>query len=588
MLKRIIILATLAIMAISCSEENDSQTITVKAYVYDYATGNPIINASIETEPKSETFISDSLGEVLLVLNDKNEYELIASKVGYFVTKKNINLENLKSNSIFIPLTKINSNVCTLRGYVTDANTGLPIPNVRVYIQSGSTTNSFTDPYGYYEISTSTSSATLKAEAPGYIPYSAGLKNSVPSIVEYSFKLADSSTKIPHYVKVYDYVNGKLLAGATVTIKNEIFTSNEKGVALIKLKYGQYLGVVSKNDYSDQQFNLKLPSSYDTTIVYLKTSKDINHYFRVLSYSNNEPIQGVKIESQNKNDVTDNNGIANIGLKLGLNTVNISKNGYRSKKISVDIQTENDTTDITLISDAEYGELFKDLLVYYSFDNSNANDESSNNNHGEIFNEHYFGQGKFGQAIHFTGIDGIEGSGGHIVMPLINLQSMSEFTISFWVKEEMFASYAGEYFFMAGDISDGAVIVGHAVKQNKDNGGYQKYLHFATGTSSSISMPSPLYIDEGNMDFLNWNFYTLTYNMGLMKAYINGKLEGTLNQQLRVSENYYGICRQWFTKEGEMNHTARFTGFIDEFKLFKRALDNSEIKNLFENNQVKN
>ena len=223
----------------------------------------------------------------------------------------------------------------------------------------------------------------------------------------------------------------------------------------------------------------------------------------------------------------------------------------------------------------------ENLIVYYSFDEDNARDQTENFLDGIVNKEHSFVQGKFGNALRVVGAGIEEPDGGHVVMPSIKFNDYSEFTINFWVFEEEFSHPAGHSFFWAGNSNYGGLYIAHMYKPKKDEEWGTKYLQFCVGATNVKGEPSPLYVDESNLKINEWNMYSMVYKNNEIKAYINSKLVGTMKQEVKVVGEDVGICRQWYDNHGGPVSSARFTGLIDEFKIFDVELNADQILRLY-------
>ncbi|MGB9852659.1 MAG: LamG-like jellyroll fold domain-containing protein [Candidatus Kapaibacteriota bacterium] len=75
----------------------------------------------------------------------------------------------------------------------------------------------------------------------------------------------------------------------------------------------------------------------------------------------------------------------------------------------------------------------------------------------------------------------------------------------------------------------------------------------------------------------NWVCYSMVFENNLLKAYVNGNLVGSIQTKIYYSLENFAFCRSWWFYDGEERTCARFTGAIDEVKIYLRALSEAEI-----------
>ncbi len=226
----------------------------------------------------------------------------------------------------------------------------------------------------------------------------------------------------------------------------------------------------------------------------------------------------------------------------------------------------------------------ENLIAYWSFDDKNAMDETQFENHGTLAGNYSFATGISSQALRVTGTGTNSDAGGHVILPKINFEDMEEFAISMWVYEESWTTSYGGFYLSFGDQVNGWLGIGYGSKRPSDD---KNYLQFAVGASNKISdneiSPDPaLYYYFKNNEHQNvWMNYIISYSDKIMKTYVNGVLIGSQLQEVMVIGDESGVSRHWWQNGQWGSGTAtRFTGMVDEIKIFSKALNSDEIKEL--------
>lgn len=216
------------------------------------------------------------------------------------------------------------------------------------------------------------------------------------------------------------------------------------------------------------------------------------------------------------------------------------------------------------------------LIAYWSFDNSDARDYSGNNNNAFIFNNVSFVDGLKGKAAHLVGKDIASDKGGHIILPSLKLNTLNQFTISMWVKEEGKTSEDGVAYIFFGNYSTGWLgILNHWARPRVN---MNMYVHYATGayyiddTKPSINTLQIYFPDSTWKN--KWCFYSIVYKDSLLTAYKNNEIVGSLVQKTKISIEQGAIGRHWWAS----NSTAtRLIGDVDEVRIYSKALSKEEI-----------
>ncbi len=219
------------------------------------------------------------------------------------------------------------------------------------------------------------------------------------------------------------------------------------------------------------------------------------------------------------------------------------------------------------------------LIAYWSFDDETAKDQTGNGRNGTLMNNPTFVQGKKGKAISLVSQGDVGTEGSHVTIPTIPFSSYSEFSICLWVYEKSMVSSGGSYISF-GDENLGKLSIDHELWRTDLN---KVALQFSVGSAwNDIQSPNyfinPLLINFDTTNLNNWVHYTMTYAGGMIKAYKNGNLLGTLAQTVKVATTKAGIgIIRW--NNGSAGGT-RFTGYIDEVRIYNKELSANDIKNL--------
>lgn len=224
----------------------------------------------------------------------------------------------------------------------------------------------------------------------------------------------------------------------------------------------------------------------------------------------------------------------------------------------------------------------QDLLAHWSFDDGTARDVTGNGYDGVMVNNPTVVPGVVGNALHFQGkgyyipANGdVKQIGSHVLLPPINLHGLNEFTITMWVYEEGFSSWYGEAYLWFGHHQRGwfGIINTPSYPYNPSN---PFRIQFAV---AGYDVYQNLIDYQFDSNFKNsWVCYALSYKNGVLLAYIQGQLVGSINTKTHYTSDGFALGRHWWYYEGQERTSARFTGAIDEVKIFLRALSEDEIK----------
>ncbi len=228
-----------------------------------------------------------------------------------------------------------------------------------------------------------------------------------------------------------------------------------------------------------------------------------------------------------------------------------------------------------------YSQTYKQYLIaYWSFDDSTAKDNSGHGYDGKIMHTPTPVMGVHGKgtAFHFIGRgDYVDypkvPDGDHIILPRIPFESFNEFTVSMWVKDENMSYFYGDFYLYFGWHENGWLGVGNHTLQ-RYNGDTVLYSLFSIGADQSNIQPLNYLFD---LQLRNkWVHYGFTYKNNIISGYVNGKFIGSKKETLRIEGTTGGMACHWWTYSGKRT-SARFTGSLDEVKIFTKALSDTDI-----------
>lgn len=205
-------------------------------------------------------------------------------------------------------------------------------------------------------------------------------------------------------------------------------------------------------------------------------------------------------------------------------------------------------------------DLDRGLLANWTFNNCDALDASGNGNDGTLQGSPQCVDSEVaGKAFRFQGT--ASGAGGdHILLPMFDFASMNSFSVCLWVYEEtMEHPHGNAYINWGWGSHDEWVVIGHFGDGN---------ITFQTGSD----YPNRLTIAD--TDISRYVHYCLVHNnAGITKGYKDGNYIGERPQPVTVHGTTAAIARHWWNS----GTVTRFTGIIDEARVYNRALSEDEI-----------
>jgi len=198
------------------------------------------------------------------------------------------------------------------------------------------------------------------------------------------------------------------------------------------------------------------------------------------------------------------------------------------------------------------------LQAYYKLDNS-AIDEASGFNGTEANIEYRFG--RYGQAAVFNGSDGV------ITLPGDMLNSLTAISISVWVYRRTGSSGNYEYIMSGGTLASGKT---YGIAIRDDGGSADNKFYVYDGSSS--------YNSNTICNYNQWYNVAITWAGTQLNFYINGILDSTHtvgNCSFASSGNTNKIGEYYY------NGNFRFSGLIDQIRIFSSALSSSQVTELY-------
>lgn len=205
------------------------------------------------------------------------------------------------------------------------------------------------------------------------------------------------------------------------------------------------------------------------------------------------------------------------------------------------------------------------LIAYFPFE-GNVYDASGNGNDAILRGDYEIAKGVKNQALRLIARTGSDSLGGHVLLSNFHFKSMSSFSYSLWIREEILL---GDAFYIS--FKDDLNANDYAgIFRSKSLGN----IEFQVGTNSTNL---PLTINFPSNFKNRFIHYCVVFERDTMKAFINGTMIGKKYQPAIVDGAYATIARHWV---GDMTYT-RVTGVIDELRIYNRALADVEVKALY-------
>lgn len=180
-----------------------------------------------------------------------------------------------------------------------------------------------------------------------------------------------------------------------------------------------------------------------------------------------------------------------------------------------------------------------------------------------------YAEGKFGKALNLS-----YGENNYVELADGILNGASSATVSFWLNQG--TSSNSSWAFMSTPVSGSQTYqsekyVGLLLDSAKSGITAERYY------SSSNARPTQAYAQASLQD---WTYVTVIYDTDLTKIYLNGEKALELESNVDLTNLFTASAKSWI---GHANWTTGegFQGMIDEFRLYNRALSETEIQTLY-------
>ncbi len=209
------------------------------------------------------------------------------------------------------------------------------------------------------------------------------------------------------------------------------------------------------------------------------------------------------------------------------------------------------------------------LVAHYKFDN-NLNDSSGNSNNGTApngitYTDDHFGVCKSAASFNGTNTYVSASSSTSLNSPQTNI------TLSGWAKSQ--SSTNGLYSI----ISKG--ILGQDKIQYRLGITSDKQMYFSYPTGNGQNFLDVLQAIP-NVIIQNWNYYSVTWDGSFVKFYLNGNQIGS-NQPLSTTLQIIPNSNLEIGRDASGLGNEHVDGFIDEVRIYNRALSSAEIQQLY-------
>jgi len=207
------------------------------------------------------------------------------------------------------------------------------------------------------------------------------------------------------------------------------------------------------------------------------------------------------------------------------------------------------------------------LVAYYPFD-GNANDKSGNGNDGTI-NGATLTADRFGNA---DSAYSFNGNGNYIIVPNSPTLNPATSTLSVWVKISYDAPAGMDIVSKDGESLERQYLISR-------NQGFRTHVGDRFGKFS--------FYDGQTLPVLEqWYHVAQTYDGNSLKLYVNGQYESPLNIS-SVDGGTTNSLQPLRIGGGAPSGTSPFwfAGFIDDIRIYNRALSEDEVKQLYQNDK---
>ncbi len=223
---------------------------------------------------------------------------------------------------------------------------------------------------------------------------------------------------------------------------------------------------------------------------------------------------------------------------------------------------------LTVITVANsYASLTDSLVACYSF-SGNANDGSGNGHNGTVTTA-TLSADRFTRA---NSAYNFNGTSGHVFVPADSFLNVN-YTYSAWVKLNSIPSFGGSTYVLSVGSTAGDQAI--SLQNNSNWVGWS-----AAGYTGTGGVPGATQSVSGVLPSTGaWYHLVASRNNSTLKLYVNGQLAATTNPP---AAPYYGSDASKKVVIGErFAFSNTFDGLIDDVRIYKKALDSSEISQIY-------
>jgi hypothetical protein len=160
------------------------------------------------------------------------------------------------------------------------------------------------------------------------------------------------------------------------------------------------------------------------------------------------------------------------------------------------------------------------------------------------------------------------GGSSHVTLPAGIMSGVSDFTVSFWVKPGTLSDGARVF-----DFNDGSTL-NRMDFTPRTSGGTMRFTLTVNGTAQALEATSAPHFTAGA-----WTHVTVTLRDNSAKLYINGT-EVAANPAMTLRPSQLGITPNNFIGKSVAPADPPFSGTLDDFRIYKGALNASDVAKL--------
>ena len=350
--------------------------------------------------------------------------------------------------------------------------------------------------------------------------------------------------------------------------------------------------VLAYQEYYDESVQLLGIGKSNSGESFISSSAEIGtaRFFDISIYNGDEKVipassVTVKIEYANSIPVKENEVFKVI--HFGEDGTEILESQTKSDDNGVSALTfkTNGFSAFATISERVGADIANDCIAYFSFDDASTgfsgsgaradyrnNSDNSVTVSNSILRDGYSSRGIYLDGSHYLKVTKDDGNS--------LLTGLDEFTVSYWVYPDANKDKTWGYF----AAPDGHVPTNYGAYGNDEH--YIGVLHnYGVTTAERFNTHnSPrqqtVVTDETSLD--EWHYITVVYKNNKTIVYVDGVEKGSANSDVDLS-NLLGNNSYFNIGKATWGGGEYFNGYIDEFSVYKRALNDDEIAKLTNN-----